>query len=144
MHNQIISWNENWILIFISFMVDSFLSLLLHHLLHSWHHHFLSKWIRGSSELIPSYSSSLEGSSLNRERLIFSCSHILFSYYGSSFILCVLFPESAKSNHFLLAHIPWMNESHDLGRPSRWLSQFLHYLLLHPLLQFLLWFERPL
>ena len=99
--------------------VDSFLSLPLHHLLHSWHHHFLSKWIIGSSELSPSYSSLLEGSSLNHESLIFSCSHFLFSYYESSFFLCSLFPEFAEGNHFLLAHIPWMNESHDPGRPFK-------------------------
>ena len=40
-----------------------------------------------------------------------------FSYYESSFFLCVLFPESAESNHFLLPHIPWMNESQDYGSP---------------------------
>ena len=27
--------------------------------------------------------------------------------------LCALFPESDEGNHFLLEHIPWMNESHD-------------------------------
>ena len=36
-----------------------------------------------------------------------------FSSYGSSFFF---FPESTKSNHFHLAHIPRMNESHDPGR----------------------------
>ena len=39
--------------------------------------------------------------------------HILFSSYESSFFF---FPKSAESNHFLLAHIPQMNESHDPGR----------------------------
>ena len=53
-----------------SFMTSSFLIQML-------------RWIRGSS-----YSSSLEGSSLNRECLILSCSHILFSYYESSCFLC--------------------------------------------------------
>ena len=66
--------------------------------------------------MISSYSSSVEGYSFNREHLIFSCSHLLFSYYGSRFISCVLFPDSVESNHFLLAHIPQMNESHDHGR----------------------------
>ena len=64
----------------------------------------------------PSYSSLLEGSSLHRESLIFSCSHLLFSYYDSGFFLCALFLEYVEGNHFLLAHIPRMNESHDLGR----------------------------
>ena len=123
MHNKTISWNDNWILIFIwfmgrllepstssssSFIIASFLIQML-------------RWIRGSSrvvlqELSSSYSSFLEGSSLDGERLIFSCSHLLFS---SFFFLCVLFPESAKSNHFLLAHIFQMNESHDSGRPFK-------------------------
>ena len=63
-----------------------------------------------------SYSSSIEGSSLDGESLIFSFSHILFSSYDSSFFF---FSESAESNHFLLAHIPRMNESHDPGRPFK-------------------------
>ena len=60
-----------------------------------------------------------EGSYLNHESLIFSCSHLLFSYYDSSFFLCVLFPESAEINYFLLAHILRMNESHDPRRPFK-------------------------
>ena len=62
------------------------------------------------------YSSSLKGSSLDGESLIFSLSHLLFSYYESSFFF---FPEFAESNHFLLPHIPHMNESHDPGRPFK-------------------------
>ena len=38
------------------------------------------------------------------------------SYYESSLFF---FPESVESNHFLLAHIPRMNESHDPGRPFK-------------------------
>ena len=57
---------------------------------------------------------------MDGESLIFSCSHILFSYYESRFFfLCVLFLESIESNNFLLAHIPRMNESHDPGRPFK-------------------------
>ena len=108
-------WQLNTYILFVSW-VNSILIILLHHLLHSWHHHFLSKWIIGSSELSPSYSSLLEGSSLNHESLIFNWSHFSFSYYEMSFILCVLLPESAESNHFLLEHIPRMNESHDTRR----------------------------
>ena len=70
-------------------------------------------------ELSSSYSSSLEGSSLDGESLILNFSHLLLSYYESRFILCVLFPESAESNQFVLAHIPGMNESHDPGRPFK-------------------------
>ena len=47
-----------------------------------------------------------------------SVSPIFFSLI-MSFFLCVLFPESAESNHFLMAHIPWMNESHDLEMPFK-------------------------
>ena len=57
-----------------------------------------------------------EGTSLDGEGLIFNCSHLLFSYYESRFFF---FPESAESNHFLLAHIPCMNESHDPGKPFK-------------------------
>ena len=62
----------------------------------------------------PSYSSSLEGSSFDGEILIFNCSHIIFSSYESSFFL---FPKCIEGNHFLLAHISHMNESHDPRRP---------------------------
>ena len=59
--------------------------------------------------MCPSYSSSLEGSSLDGEHLIFSCSHLLLSYYELRFFF---FRESTERNQFLLAHIPWMNESY--------------------------------
>ena len=39
-----------------------------------------------------------------------------FSSYESSFFF---FPEFAETNHFLLAHIPWMNEFHDPWRPLK-------------------------
>ena len=117
MHNKIISWNDNWILIFIRFvgrlLLEPLASLSSSFIATSFLIQML-RWIRGSfQELSSSYSSSLEGSSLNRESLIFSCSHLLFSYYESSFFFCALFPESTEGNHFLLEHIPWMNESHD-------------------------------
>ena len=48
-----------------------------------------------------------------------SVAPIFSSYYESSFFLCALFLESVESNHFLLAHIPRMNESHDPRRPFK-------------------------
>ena len=118
MHNKNISWNDNWILIFVcsmgrlllepfvssssSFMTSSFIikmikmdkRLFKNWVLHIPHHLRDLLWIvRAWSWVVPSSS-----------------------YYESSFFLCVFFPESAKSNHFLLAHIPWMNECHDPGR----------------------------
>ena len=52
-----------------SFMKSSFLIQMI-------------RWIRGSSriEFFFSYSSSLEGSSLNGERLILNCSHLLLLF----------------------------------------------------------------
>ena len=113
MHNKTISWNDNWILIFIwlvgtllepSASTTSFLIQML-------------RWIRGSSWVESFIFLIAWGSSLNRESLIFSCSHLLFFYYESSFFF--LCPEFAESNHSILAHIPQMNESHDPGRPFK-------------------------
>ena len=142
MHNKTISWNDNWILIFICFVgrllsaspSSSFITI-------SFLIQMLNMDKRFLQELSYSYSSSLDVSSLNRENLIFGWSHLLFSYYELRFFLCVLFPESSEINHFLLAHIPRMNESHDPRRP---LSQLLHSPLLLLPLQVVLWFERPL
>ena len=63
-----------------------------------------------------SYSSLIEGSSLDGNILIFNCTPLLFSSYESSFFL---FSECTESNHFLLEHIPWMNEFHDPRRPFK-------------------------
>ena len=107
----------NWILIFIRFKGR----LLLEPLASSSSSFITSSFLiqmdkEVLQELSPSYSSSLEGSSLNHESLIFSCSHILFSYYESSLFF---FLDSAESNHFLLPHIPRMNDSYDPGRPFK-------------------------
>ena len=100
--------------------VDSFLSLQLHHLHHSSFIIQMLIWIRVSSRVESFVFLIVWGCSSDGEILIFSCSHLLFSYYESSFFfLCVLFPDFAESNHFLLAHIPRMNESHDPGRPFK-------------------------
>ena len=63
-----------------------------------------------------SYSSSIDGSSLDGESLIFSCSHLLFSSDESRFFF---FSKFAEINHFLLAHILRMNKSHDPERPFK-------------------------
>ena len=93
--------------------VDSFLIFQLHNLI------IMIRWIKGSSRVDSFIFLMLKGSSLDGESLIFSCSHLLFFYYESSFFLCALFLESAEGNHFLLAHILQMNESHDPGRPFK-------------------------
>ena len=119
-HNKTISWNENWILIFIcfvgglllepstssysSFMIASFLIQML-------------RWIRGASIVYFFIFLIAWGIFFGWwEILIFNCSHLPFSSYDSSFFF---FMESAESNHFLLDHIPWMNEFHDPGRPFK-------------------------
>ena len=52
------------------------------------------------------------------ERLIFT-SHIFFSEYYSSFFLWEFLPRYTEVPSFLLAQIPWMKESHGLGRPFK-------------------------
>ena len=71
----------------------------------------IPRWIRGSSRI--------EFIIFLITRGIFSFSHLLFSYYKLRFFLCALFPDSTEGNHFLLAHIHRMNESHDPGRPLK-------------------------
>ena len=133
MHNKTISWNDNWILIFICFVGRLFLepsassssSFIIYYPNAKMDKRFFKSWVLR----IP-------------HRL--SCSYLLFSYYGLSFILCVLFLESVESNHFLLAHIPWMNESHDLGWPFKvaiTTSAFFTYSFTASSCS---WFERPL
>ena len=49
-----------------------------------------------------------------------SVAPIFFSLIMSWASSCVCsFQSLSESNHFLLAHIPWMNESHDPGRPFK-------------------------
>ena len=121
MHNKTISWNDNWKLIFICFMgrlllepsASSSSSFIIAVFLIQ-----LIRWIRGSSRfeffiLLVAWGIFFEWWELD------SCSP-LFSYHESSLLfLCVLFPESTESNHFLLERIPRMNESHDPGRPFK-------------------------
>ena len=129
MHNKTISWNDNWILIFIcfvgrlllstssstSFITTSFLIQMLKmdkRFFKSWVLHITHclrdlLWIvRAWSSVAPIFSSLIQ---------------------ESNFFLCVLFPESAEGNHFLLAHIPRMNESHDPGRPFKVVTTIYYY-----------------
>ena len=119
MHNKTISWNDNWILIFIcfkgrlllepsaasssSFIIASFLIQNL-------------RWIRSSSRFEFFIFLIAWGIFFGWKSLIFNCSHLLFL---SFLLLWVLFLESIERNHFLLAHIPHMNEFHDPGRPFK-------------------------
>ena len=71
------------------------------------------RWIRGFSRI----EFFIFLIALNGESLILNfLPYFFFSSYETSFFF---FPESIESNHFLLAHIPHMNESHDHGRPLK-------------------------
>ena len=78
-------------------------------------------------------------------RTISSVSPILFSLIMSRDSSCVHSSQSLLKviTSFWNTFLEWMNPL-ILGGHSRWLSQFLYSLLLHPLLQVVLWFERPL
>ena len=117
MHSKTISWNDNWILIFIcfegrllfepsassssSFIVTSFLIQML-------------RWIRSSSRV--------EFFIFLRDLLwmmrawssVSSISPSLLMNRASSSSWSLL-----KCNHFLLEHIPWINEFHNPGRPFK-------------------------
>ena len=108
-------WQLNTYLLFVSW-VDSFLILLLHHLLHSSNSivsypndnmdkRFFNNWVLH----IPHRLRDLLW-------MVRAWSSIAPIFFFSSFFF---FPESAESNHFLLAHIPHMNESHDPERPFK-------------------------
>ena len=117
-HKKTISWNDNWILIFIcfmgrillepsalsssSFIIASFLIHMDKRFFKSWVLHIHHR-LRDLLWIMSAWSSVAP----------------IFSSLIMSFILCVLFPEPAESNHFLLTHIPWMNESHDPRRPFK-------------------------
>ena len=91
-----------------SFMKSSFLIQMI-------------RWIRGSPRIeFFSYSSSLEGSSLNGESLIFNCSHLLPLF---------LLVELKVITYFWHTFFSWMNPM-IMGGHSRWLSPLLHSLLL--------------
>ena len=110
MYNKTISWNDNWILIFIcfvgrlllsyssssSFIIASFLIQML-------------RWIRGSLRVEFFIFLIAWGIFFGRWELDL---HLLPSY--SSLLI-----SRDESNHFLLEHIPWMNEFHDPRRPFK-------------------------
>ena len=64
-----------------------------------------------------------------------------FSSYESSFFF---FPDSTESNHFLLAHIPRINESHDPGRPFKVAITTSAFFTSSFTASSCSWFERPL
>ena len=117
MHNKTISWNDNCILVFVYFVGRLLLSSSSSSFITTSFLIQMRRWIRGSSRIesfifLIAWGIFFEWWELDLQLL-------LFSYYESNFFLCALFPESVEGNHFLLAHIPQMNESHDLWRPFK-------------------------
>ena len=115
MHNKTISWNDNWILIFICFVGR----LLLEPSASSFIIQML-RWIRGSSRIeffifLIAWGIFIGSWELDLQFLPSS----LFLLWIKLLFLCALFPESTEGNHFLSAHIPWLKESHDPGRPFK-------------------------
>ena len=119
MHNKTISWNDNWTLIFIcfegrllldpsassssSFMIALFLIQML-------------VWIRGSSRVESFVFLIAWGIFFGWRELDLQLlpSSLLFLWFE-----LLLLHGVSESNHFLLEHIPWMNEFYDPGRPFK-------------------------
>ena len=102
MYNKTISWNGNWILIFYLFRGET----------PSWSFYFIIFFIHeiiisypNDKNLSSSYSSLLEGSSLNGEILIFNCSHLLLLF------LWVKLKAITSFSHTFFAWIPWFWEA---------------------------------
>ena len=114
-------WQLNTYLLSVSW-VESFLSLSLHHL---FIHEIIISYPNAKMDKRFFKNGFLHIHHHLRDilwitRAWFSVAPIFSSlYYESSFFLCALFPEFVEGNHFLLAHIPRMNESHDLGSPFK-------------------------
>ena len=144
MHNKTISWNDNWILIFIffmgrlllsassssSFIIASFLIQILmmdKRFFKSWvlHSHHLLRdllWmVRAWSSVAPIFSSLIMG--------------------RASFCVCSSQSLLKLITFFWDTFLEWMNPM-IMGGHSRWLSPLLHSPLLLLLLQVVLWFER--
>ena len=148
MHNKTISWNDNWILIFIFFvgrlLLDPSASSSYSFLITSFLIQMLI-WIRGSSMdessvFLISWGIFFGSWELDLQLLPYSLSLIM-----SQASSCVHSSQSLLKviTSFWNTFLEWMNPMILEGH-SGWLSQFLYSLLLHPLLQVVLWFERPL
>ena len=113
-HNKTISWNDNWILIFICFVGRLLLST-------------------SSSSSIITISFLIQMIKMDKRffdnwvlHIPHRLSYLLWTMKSWSSVAPIFFSliiswtySSSKNNHFLLEHIPWMNESHDPGRPFK-------------------------
>ena len=119
MHNKTISWNDNWILIFICFMgrllLEPSTSSSSSFIIASFLIQMLG-WIRGFSRDEFFIFVIAWGIFFGRWELDL---HLLPSSLLFLSAELLLLPEYAERNQFLLEHIPWMNEFHDPGRPFK-------------------------
>ena len=120
MYNKTISWNDNWILIFICFMgslllqplASSSSSFIIYYPNDKMDKRFFKSWFLR----IPHRLRDL----LWMVRALSSIAPIFSSLIMSRASFCVHSSQSlVKINQFLVAHIPWMNESHDPRRPFK-------------------------
>ena len=143
MHNKTISWNDNWILIFICFMgrlilepsASSSSSFIISYPNANMYKWFFKSWLL----CIPHHLRDL----LWMVRAWSSVAPIF-----SSLIMSRACSSSAQSlmkviTSFWHTFLEWMNPM-ILGDHSRWLSPLLNSSLLLLPLQVVLWFERPL
>ena len=145
-HNKTISWNDNWILIFICFVgrhllsasssslfiTSSFIIQMLNmdkRLFKNWVLHIPHR-LRDLLWIMRAWSSV--------SPILFSLIMSRYSSYVCSFQILL-----KVINSFWHTLLEWMNPM-ILGGHPRWLSQLLHSPLLLLLLQVVLWFERPL
>ena len=145
MHNKTISWNENWILIFICFVgrlllwAFNFIIFFIHNSIISYPNAKMDKRFFKSLDLrIPHRLRDL----LWMVRAWYSFSPTFSSRASSS---CVFSSHSLLKviTSFWHTFLAWMNPMILRGN-SRWLSPLLHSSLLLLPLQVVLWFERPL
>ena len=146
MHNKIVSWNENWILIFICFMGRFLLSASSSYSFTTGS--FIIQMLNMDNRLFKNWVLHIP----HRSRDILwimsawsSVAPIFFSLIMSWASSCVRSSQSFLKviTSFWHTFLEWMNPM-ILGGHSRWLSQFLHSSLLHLLLRVDIWFERPL
>ena len=142
MHNKTISWNDNWILIFICFVgrlllepsASSAYSFIIYYPNSNMDKSFFKSWVlriphhlRDLLWMVRAWSSVAP---------IFSSLIMSRAYSSSQSLLKVI----TSFWHIFLA---WMNPM-ILGGHSRWLSPLLHSSLILLPLQVVLWFKRPL
>ena len=146
MHNKTISWNDNWILIFICFMgrllldpsaSSSSSSFIISYPNAKMDKSFFKSWVLWIPHRLRDILSMVRAWSSVAPIFSFLIMSRAYSCVCSSLSLLKVITS------FWHTFLAWMNPM-ILGGHSRWLLPLLHSPLLLPLLQVVLWFERPL